>query len=167
MAAVAVVAVFLVVCHAVAADDQDLFSSTFELKRLLMAEMEFAGELQRYVDALEAEARQVLHAVNTLYANGPLRVEDPEAYVAHPLNALGVMRRLGRDAHQLGLGEMLSSDAGEESRQKALNASAIFPAFDEYVQAQSSITLLREAYDLNQSEFSSGVIHAGSKYYYR
>ncbi len=57
-----------------AADDNDLFSSTFEMRRLYLTELQFATDVFEYADLAEKHAQAVRKAVAYMYPDGPPKV---------------------------------------------------------------------------------------------
>jgi hypothetical protein len=156
------------------ADDADMFSSTFEMRRLFLAEIQFARDLLDYVSAMEQHAVAMRKAATLLYPNGTPHVDDvadgettskaAEKYVANPLNALGIISRLGDGVHVTGVVPIMSNMSRiDELRQRLNNASAIFPSAIDYKDATSSVSLLQEAYGLNHSDLAAGVVSFGGK----
>lgn len=147
----------------VLANDEDLFSSTFQMERLLEKEEEFSAQLFDYVAVMEKTLAQTKDFLTKVYKDGPLRVQDRQAYVQNPLNALGITRRLGFETAQY---QLLSHFHQVHTLQESLiNIVSIFPTVQNYADAVSSIGLLQETYNLDPAAMAMGIVKTGNKTY--
>ena len=128
----------------------DVFSSTFELAQLLKIEKRFSEQIFHVDDAKVAEFATMA------YPKGPLKMSetDFEAHVAHPLNAFAMMKRMGLDVARAKLKQRLEEiQVGEIA-----TVLKTFPSLKDYEAAESSLGLLQEAYALNITALSEGVL---------
>ncbi len=107
-----------------------------------------------------------------VYPDGPLNVSDPEGHVAHPLNGLGMLRRLGGLLKGPSLGTLgavfADNEAGGATVLKNLagrmrEAVVDFPNRGDYAVGINGIALLQEAYNLNVSLMAEGIIQVPNK----
>jgi prolyl 4-hydroxylase len=155
---------WLFLFHASSADNEDLFSSTYELQRLHSSDVQFSRDLYNYANVLEQQLKDVKRYLRAAYPNGPLNETDnAEAYVSNPLNALGIMWRMGYLYVTHGMPHLMQKPFHEETRKKIVNDSRVFPTLENYRDAASSITLLQEAYQLNTTALAYGVIQVGNE----
>ncbi len=158
--------------------DGEVFSSTFEMSRLLAREAQFSRDLHDYAAELRAQLELVQAALADVYPDGPLAVEEggAEEYVSHPLNGLGMLRRMGarlKGPKLLPLGDALEAGEGKEDESNGqegglgrLNKLAkrmkrnaeFFPDADNYMVGLSGVALLQEAYNINITAMAKGEI---------
>ena len=141
-------------CHC---DNQDFYSSTFEMGRLFKAEIEFVETMKEYAETNQILATEIREFVAKFYSNFN---SDPntETYVSNPLNALGVLKRTGYD-YSKGLRQLIEQNQNSTKvLSKLRNMSAIFPDAFAYADACSGVSLLQEAYQLDAEDLAAGLI---------
>ncbi len=123
-----------------------------------------------------------------VYPDGPLRISDPEGYVSHPLNGLGMLRRMAIQLKGASLGPMASvfgtrkeggegsgdgdSDGDDDGLDKLVDlagrmsdSASFFPSEEDYFLGINGISLLQEAYDLDIAQMADGVIRVANETY--
>lgn len=157
--------IFCIFIQYVFCDDKDLFSSTFEMQRLLRTEMEFSKNLFKYIKSLEDPPQKLKTFVDKTYPNGPFKIsENVEEYVANPLNALGLIQRLGIQTENI---KDVIKEVKDESNltMEIWEQMKLFPTENNYKDATGSVGVLQEAYDLNITAIAQGIIQVGDKMY--
>ena len=137
------------------ADDINLISSTYQVTELFKREQLFIRELKSYLSTLQNEVETVQNYIQEIYPNDDLEtIENQEEYIAHPINALGVVHRTCWHTLQ----KLQTTNTIEEQRSKLLNLTKIFPNMQDYIVAAQSIALLQESYDLKTEDLANGII---------
>lgn len=155
----------MVLVDTVYTDNLDLFSSTFDLGRLLTEELKFEETLNEYVSALEDHTRKVKQFRDAVYGN-KRNIADVEKHVSNPINCLRLTRRTGFDFYEHGVEELVKNDTLEELRNRLRNISSIFPTMNDHKEACVGFAVLQESYQLNSSELADGVVnHKGRKHF--
>ncbi len=147
----------------VSCDNEDLFSSTYELQRLHRTEVEVAGLLNDYVGSLERHLTAVKEYLSSAYPTGlPTEADNVEKYVSNPMNALGMMWRMGFLYHTQEIPRHLANASDIlEGLSRIKNRTRVLPTLDNYRDAASSISLLQEAYQLNTTALAYGIVDVG------
>lgn len=140
----------------VCADDQDIFSSTWDLQRLLKRELEFSAGLESLAVTLEAQAQTIRNFLKNNYEG--FNPGDPETHVNHPLNSLALVKRTGNVLRKSGVLEILGSEEVGAKMKQLLNLTAIFPTKDDWTGGCNGVHLLQEFYNLNTSLMAKGEI---------
>lgn len=139
-------------------DDNDIFSSTADLNRLLQLESKFVADLNKLVKKLEFEAKTIRTFIETQYKSNDVP-QDTSNYVSNPINSLYLIKRLGKDLDRFNVSEVLASNQTENLRQELHNLSVnSFPKESDYEGATTGIFWLQEHYNLNISKLSDGLI---------
>ena len=149
----------LEIVNQVLSDEVNLMSSTFQITELFKHEQKFIGELKSYLTELRSEVSNIEEFLTKNYASNSIEnVENPEEYISHPINALGVVRRTGVDNIQHL--KMLKNNENpiDTKRQSLKNMTKLAPSMNDYVAAVQSIALLQESYDLGINDLNNGVI---------
>ena len=149
----------LEIVNQVLSDEVNLISSTFQITELFKHEQKFIGELKSYLTELRSEVSNIEEFLTKNYASNSIEnVENPEEYISHPINALGVVRRTGVDNIQHL--KMLKNNENpiDAKRQSLKNMTKLAPSMNDYVAAVQSIALLQESYDLGINDLNNGVI---------
>lgn len=149
----------LEIVNQVLSDEVNLISSTFQITELFKHEQKFIGELKSYLTELRSEVSNIEEFLTKNYASNSIEnVENPEEYISHPINALGVVRRTGVDNIQHL--KMLKNNENpiDTKRQSLKNMTKLAPSMNDYVAAVQSIALLQESYDLGINDLNNGVI---------
>jgi len=138
-------------------DDNDIFSSTADLNRLLQLESKFVADLNKLVEKLEFEAKTIRTFLETQYSTNV--AQDTSNYVSNPINSLYLIKRLGKDLDRFNVSEVLASNQTENLRQELHNLTVnSFPKESDYEGATTGIFWLQEHYNLNISKLSDGLI---------
>ena len=149
----------LEIVNQVLSDEVNLISSTFQITELFKHEQKFIGELKSYLTELRSEVSNIEEFLTKNYASNSIEnVENPEEYISHPINALGVVRRTGVDNIQHL--KMLKNNENpiDAKRQSLKNMTKLAPSMNDYVAAVQSIALLQESYDIGINDLNNGVI---------
>lgn len=149
----------LEIVNQVLSDEVNLMSSTFQITELFKHEQKFIGELKSYLTELRSEVSNIEEFLTKNYASNSIEnVENPEEYISHPINALGVVRRTGVDNIQHL--KMLKNNENpiDTKRQSLKNMTKLAPSMNDYVAAVQSIALLQESYDIGINDLNNGVI---------
>ena len=149
----------LEIVNQVLSDEVNLMSSTFQITELFKHEQKFIGELKSYLTELRSEVSNIEEFLTKNYASNSIEnVENPEEYISHPINALGVVRRTGVDNIQHL--KMLKNNENpiDTKRQLLKNMTKLAPSMNDYVAAVQSIALLQESYDIGINDLNNGVI---------
>ena len=139
-------------------DDNDIFSSTADLNRLLQLESKFVADLNKLVEKLEFEAKTIRTFIETQYKSNDVP-QDTSNYVSNPINSLYLIKRLGKDLDRFNVSQVLASNETEILRQELHNLTVnSFPKESDYEGATTGIFWLQEHYNLNISKLSDGLI---------
>eukprot|EP00095_Tigriopus_kingsejongensis_P000177 maker-scaffold487_size158652-snap-gene-0.42 protein:Tk00177 transcript:maker-scaffold487_size158652-snap-gene-0.42-mRNA-1 annotation:"af495541_1prolyl 4-hydroxylase alpha-related protein ph4" len=149
---------------AVKGDNDDLFSSIAEVERLYQIEVGFSRDILSFTELLERSAQAFRKYVDLTYPEGPMSGDiDIESYVGNPLNAFGMVGRLGTNFQDLNLKSLLTDSSLPDLQRKLANDSLLFPTLSNFEEVVSSIGLLQEAYALNCSDLANGIIQVRGK----
>ncbi len=136
----------------------------------------FSCILHTVLPLLQSQLDLVTSVLSRVYPDGPLEVSDPEAHVSHPLNGLGMLRRMGRQLRQGREMEALFGVDGdkeegrggggaagrlEELAGRIREAAAHFPDEENHRVGVGGVVLLQEAYSLNISSLAAGEVRVG------
>ena len=147
----------LISWHYCFCDDNDLFSSTADLTRLLHLETKFISNLNSLVEKLENEAKVIRSYLNSHRKQIDLTLVS-DSYVSNPINSLYMIKRLSLDLERSKIIEILADNKTEEIRHDLFNTTASFPKKSDWEGASNGIFLLQEHYQLNISQLSNGMI---------
>ncbi len=146
-------------------DSKDIFSSTYQMQKLLSAELELALLLKQHLKELTQDDNEVI--TNFLEQNyGANRTFNPtsnlESYVAHPVNSFGIVKRTSANfmevRKQLQSFIQNNTNAGDKITSRIRELIEMFPNVKDYVDVLNSIVLIQEAYDLNTDDLANGNI---------
>ena len=149
--------VTFIAAHIVVTDDNDVFSSTADLTRLLQIETDFISDLHSLVDQLQSDVNTIKRFLSDHYEKR--EIINSWSYVSNPINALYLIKRLSVDYDRSNVSQVLSSNNTELLKSKMFGiTNSSFPKHSDWIGAASGIYLLQEHYNLNISELSRGVI---------
>jgi len=140
----------------VCSDDRDIFSSTWDLQRLLTRELEFSAGLESLAVTLEAQAKTIRDFIKKNYAG--FEPGDPEKHVSHPLNSLALVKRTGSILRKSGVMEVLDSDEVKNKTKQLFDLTTTFPGEEDWMGGCNGVHLLQEYYNLNTSLMARGEI---------
>ena len=157
----------------------DWHCSISDVQRLLKNEIEFVQVLRALASfdcAVGVSLRKYLETnyQHSIYdtTDGIAGVSQREEYVSHPVNSLGIFKRLGYDfEHRLNTSHTETPDEGrmhflteiwpEEASglvQEANRLASTFPDLDDYVSACDAFILMQEAYDMETQDLINGAV---------
>lgn len=135
---------------------EDVFSSTADLAKLLKQENRFREDLEQLVNKLESEAKSLRHFIEKHYE--ALDIGDPVSYVSNPVNSLYLIKRLSLDLDRSDVKSVLANNETQILRQSLSNLTTNFPTRADWLGASNGIFLLQEHYNLNITKLSDGFI---------
>jgi hypothetical protein len=140
-----------------------LMSSTFQLSKLFNSEVQFVAELKAYLTLLKDETTKISAFVDKNYGlfEEPKGIEDVEAYISHPVNAFGMIKRTSV-AFIKGQLNFDPSSVIMSKMNTLKELSDKFPTKKDYSMACHSLALLKETYDLQTSDLAIGLVRLNS-----
>ena len=83
--------------------------------------------------------------LNTVYPEGPIKIEDPGKYVGNPLNSLLILKRVGFETQKFNISGFFQNTTNQLKTQvESLNSDMVtFPSSDDYRNAIECISIVR------------------------
>ncbi|XP_046876302.1 prolyl 4-hydroxylase subunit alpha-2 isoform X2 [Hypomesus transpacificus] len=132
----------------------EIFSSIGQMTDLIFTEKELVQSLKEYIKAEEAKLAAVKSWANKLEALTRASTSDPEGYLAHPVNAYKLMKRLNTEWAQLE--SLVLQDPSDGFISNMSVHRQFFPDEEDEKGAAKALMRLQDTYKLDSESFSKG-----------
>ncbi|XP_024122315.1 prolyl 4-hydroxylase subunit alpha-2 isoform X1 [Oryzias melastigma] len=147
------ISLFLVGCQRTRAE---VFTSIGQMTDLLYTEKELVQSLRDYIKAEESKLAAVKSWANKLDALTRVSTSDPEGYLAHPVNAYKLMKRLNTEWSELESLVLQNPSDGFISNMSVHRQ--YFPDEEDQTGAAKALMRLQDTYQLDSEAFSKGML---------
>ncbi|XP_049599412.1 prolyl 4-hydroxylase subunit alpha-2 isoform X3 [Syngnathus scovelli] len=132
----------------------EIFTSIGQMTDLLYTEKELVHSLREYIKAEESKLAEVKSWAKKLDDMTRMSTSDPEAYLAHPVNAYKLMKRLNTEWSHLESLVLQSPSDGFISNMTM--HKQYFPDEEDEKGAAKALMRLQDTYQLDSEDFSKG-----------
>ncbi|KAK5858849.1 hypothetical protein PBY51_002962 [Eleginops maclovinus] len=132
----------------------EIFTSISQMTDLIYTEKELVQSLSEYIKAEESKLSTIQSWANKLDALTKLSTSDPEGYLAHPVNAYKLMKRLNREWSELESLVLQNPSDGFISNMSIHRQ--FFPDEEDEKGAAKALMRLQDTYQLDSEAFSRG-----------
>uniref|UniRef100_A0A8C2ZQU7 procollagen-proline 4-dioxygenase n=1 Tax=Cyclopterus lumpus TaxID=8103 RepID=A0A8C2ZQU7_CYCLU len=133
---------------------QDASVSAGQMTDLIHTEKELVQSLRDYIKAEESKLAAVKSWANKLDALTRVSTSDPEGYLAHPVNAYKLMKRLNTEWSELETLVLQNPSDGFISNMSVHRQ--VFPDAEDETGAAKALMRLQDTYQLDSEAFSRG-----------
>ncbi|XP_034405767.1 prolyl 4-hydroxylase subunit alpha-2 isoform X1 [Cyclopterus lumpus] len=132
----------------------EIFTSISQMTDLIHTEKELVQSLRDYIKAEESKLAAVKSWANKLDALTRVSTSDPEGYLAHPVNAYKLMKRLNTEWSELETLVLQNPSDGFISNMSVHRQ--VFPDAEDETGAAKALMRLQDTYQLDSEAFSRG-----------
>ncbi|XP_058613834.1 prolyl 4-hydroxylase subunit alpha-2 isoform X5 [Onychostoma macrolepis] len=132
----------------------EIFTSISQMTDLIFTERELVQSLKEYIEAEEMKLEAVKSWANKLDMLTRLSTSDPEGFLAHPVNAYKLMKRLNTEWSELESLVLQDPSDGFISNMSVHRQS--FPDEEDEKGAAKALMRLQDTYKLDSESFSKG-----------
>ncbi|XP_049896503.1 prolyl 4-hydroxylase subunit alpha-2 isoform X2 [Epinephelus moara] len=132
----------------------EIFTSISQMTDLIYTEKELVQSLREYIKAEESKLAAVKSWANKLDALTRVSTSDPEGYLAHPVNAYKLMKRLNTEWSELETLVLQNPSDGFISNMSIHRQ--FFPDEEDETGAARALMRLQDTYQLDSEAFSKG-----------
>ncbi|XP_019219645.1 prolyl 4-hydroxylase subunit alpha-2 isoform X2 [Oreochromis niloticus] len=132
----------------------EIFTSIGQMTDLIYTEKELVQSLREYIKAEESKLATVKSWANKLDALTRVSTADPEGYLAHPVNAYKLMKRLNTEWSELESLVLQNPADGFVSNMSVHRQ--YFPDEEDETGAAKALMRLQDTYQLDSEAFSKG-----------
>ncbi|XP_035482580.1 prolyl 4-hydroxylase subunit alpha-2 isoform X1 [Scophthalmus maximus] len=132
----------------------EIFTSIGQMTDLIYTEKELVQSLREYIKAEEFKLAAVKSWANKLDALTRVSTSDPEGYLAHPVNAYKLMKRLNTEWSELE--SLVLQNPAEEFISNMSIHRQFFPDEEDQTGAAKALMRLQDTYQLDSEAFSRG-----------
>ncbi|XP_067113471.1 prolyl 4-hydroxylase subunit alpha-2-like isoform X4 [Osmerus mordax] len=132
----------------------EIFTSIGQMTDLIFTEKELVQSLKEYIKAEESKLAAVKGWANKLEALTRASTSDPEGYLAHPVNAYKLMKRLNTEWAQLE--SLVLQDPSDGFISNMSVHRQFFPDEEDEKGAAKALMRLQDTYKLDSESFSKG-----------
>ncbi|XP_041864576.1 prolyl 4-hydroxylase subunit alpha-2-like isoform X3 [Melanotaenia boesemani] len=132
----------------------EIFTSIGQMTDLIYTEKELVHSLREYIKAEESKLAAVKSWASKLDALTRLSTSDPEGYLAHPVNAYKLMKRLNTEWSELENLVLQNPSDGFISNMSVHRQ--YFPGEEDETGAAKALMRLQDTYQLDSEAFSKG-----------
>ncbi|MCI4386760.1 hypothetical protein PGIGA_G00066280 [Pangasianodon gigas] len=132
----------------------EIFTSIGQMTDLIFAERDLVHSLKEYIQAEEAKLDAVKSWANRLDVLTLASTTDPEAFLAHPVNAYKLMKRLNTEWAELE--SLVLQDASDGFISNISVHKQFFPDEEDQKGAAKALMRLQDTYHLDSESFSKG-----------
>lgn len=132
----------------------EIFTSISQMTDLIYTEKELVQSLREYIKAEESKLATVKSWANKLDALTRVSTSDPEGYLAHPVNAYKLMKRLNTEWSELETLVLQNPSDGFISNMSIHRQ--FFPDEEDQTGAARALMRLQDTYQLDSEAFSKG-----------
>ncbi|XP_012685077.2 prolyl 4-hydroxylase subunit alpha-2 isoform X1 [Clupea harengus] len=145
--------VFLLACLC-CTTDAEVFTSIGQMTDLIFTERELVQSLKEYIKAEESKLAAVKSWASKLDTLTRASASDPEAYLAHPVNAYKLMKRLNTEWSVLE--NLVLQDPSDGFISNMSVHRQYFPDEEDEKGAAKALMRLQDTYKLDSESFSKG-----------
>ncbi|XP_063059035.1 prolyl 4-hydroxylase subunit alpha-2-like isoform X2 [Engraulis encrasicolus] len=154
----AVVLVFCL-CSLAWRADAEIFTSIGQMTDLIYTERELVQSLKEYIKAEESKLAAVKSWANKLDTLTRASTSDPEGFLAHPVNAYKLMKRLNTEWSALE--SLVLQDPSDGFISNISVHRQYFPDEEDEKGAAKALMRLQDTYKLDSESFSKGKLPGG------
>uniref|UniRef100_A0A7N8XRC0 procollagen-proline 4-dioxygenase n=1 Tax=Mastacembelus armatus TaxID=205130 RepID=A0A7N8XRC0_9TELE len=132
----------------------EIFTSISHMTDLVYTEKELVQSLKEYIKAEESKLAAVKSWANKLDALTKVSTSDPEGYLAHPVNAYKLVKRLNTEWSELESLVLQNPSDGFVSNMSMHRQ--YFPGEEDKTGAAKALMRLQDTYQLDSEAFSKG-----------
>ncbi|XP_065819041.1 prolyl 4-hydroxylase subunit alpha-2 isoform X3 [Labrus bergylta] len=132
----------------------EIFTSISQMTDLIYTEKELVQSLREYIEAEETKLATVKSWASKLDALTRVSTSDPEGYLAHPVNAYKLMKRLNTEWSELETLVLQTPSDGFISNMSTHRQ--YFPDEEDETGAAKALMRLQDTYQLDSEAFSRG-----------
>ncbi|XP_061595391.1 prolyl 4-hydroxylase subunit alpha-2-like isoform X1 [Cololabis saira] len=134
----------------------EIFTSIGQMTDLLYTEKELVQSLREYIKAEESKLAAVKSWASRLDSLTRVSTSDPEGYLAHPVNAYKLMKRLNTEWSELETLVLQNPSDGFISNMTVHRQ--YFPDVEDQTGAAKALMRLQDTYQLDSEAFSKGML---------
>ncbi|KAM9782282.1 prolyl 4-hydroxylase subunit alpha-2 isoform 2-T2 [Syngnathus typhle] len=132
----------------------EIFTSIGQMTDLLYTEKELVHSLREYIKAEESKLAEVKSWAKKLDDLTRMSTSDPEAYLAHPVNAYKLMKRLNTEWSHLE--SLVLQNPSDGFISNMTMHKQYFPDAEDEKGAAKALMRLQDTYQLDSEDFSKG-----------
>ncbi|KAM9450932.1 prolyl 4-hydroxylase subunit alpha-2 isoform 1-T1 [Clarias gariepinus] len=132
----------------------EVFTSIGQMTDLILAERDLVHSLKEYIKAEESKLDAVKSWANKLDVLTLASTTDPEGFLAHPVNAYKLMKRLNREWPELE--QLVLQDSSDGFISNMSMHRQFFPDEEDQTGAAKALMRLQDTYHLDSESFSKG-----------
>ncbi|KAF7657211.1 hypothetical protein LDENG_00030100 [Lucifuga dentata] len=132
----------------------DIFTSIGQMTDLIYTEKELVQSLREYIKAEESKLAAVKSWANKLDVLTRMSTSDPEGYLAHPVNAYKLMKRLNTEWSELE--SLVLENPSDVFISNMSVHRQYFPDEEDEKGAAKALMRLQDTYQLDSESFSKG-----------
>ncbi|XP_046723949.1 prolyl 4-hydroxylase subunit alpha-2 isoform X4 [Silurus meridionalis] len=132
----------------------DIFTSIGQMTDLIFAERDLVQSLKEYIQAEESKLNAVKNWASRLEVLTLASTSDPEGFLAHPVNAYKLMKRLNTEWSELE--GLVLQDSSEGFISNISVHKQFFPDEEDQKGAAKALMRLQDTYHLDSESFSKG-----------
>ncbi|KAK9955919.1 hypothetical protein ABG768_015758 [Culter alburnus] len=145
----------------------EIFTSIGQMTDLIFTERELVKSLKEYIEAEELKLEAVKSWANKLDTLTHASTSDPEGFLAHPVNAYKLMKRLNTEWSELE--SLVLQDPSDGFISNMSVHRQYFPDEEDEKGAAKALMRLQDTYKLDSESFSKGKLpgqrqHSGVRY---
>ncbi|CAJ1063494.1 prolyl 4-hydroxylase subunit alpha-2 isoform X3 [Xyrichtys novacula] len=144
----------LLFCCCCRTSQAEIFTSISQMTDLIYTEKELVQSLRDYIKAEESKLAAVKSWANKLDAVTKVSTSDPEGYLAHPVNAYKLVKRLNTEWSELETLVLQNPSDGFISNMSTHRQ--YFPDEEDETGAAKALMRLQDTYQLDSEAFSRG-----------
>ncbi|XP_053543986.1 prolyl 4-hydroxylase subunit alpha-2 isoform X1 [Ictalurus punctatus] len=132
----------------------EIFTSIGQMTDLIFAERDLVHSLKEYIKAEESKLDAVKSWANRLDVLTLASTTDPEGFLAHPVNAYKLMKRLNTEWSELE--SLVLQDSSDDFIANISVHKQFFPDEEDQKGAAKALMRLQDTYHLDSESFSKG-----------
>ncbi|KAI2650957.1 Prolyl 4-hydroxylase subunit alpha-2 [Labeo rohita] len=140
----------------------EIFTSIGQMTDLIFTERELVQSLKEYIEAEETKLEAVKSWANKLDTLTRASTSDPEGFLAHPVNAYKLMKRLNTEWSQLE--SLVLQDPSDGFISNMSMHRQYFPDEEDEKGAAKALMRLQDTYKLDSESFSKGKLPGQRQY---
>lgn len=140
----------------------EIFTSIGQMTDLLFTERELVQSLKEYIQAEESKLAAVKRWADKLEVLTHASTSDPEGFLAHPVNAYKLMKRLNTEWSELE--SLVLHDPSDGFISNISVHRQFFPDQEDEKGAAKALMRLQDTYNLDSESFSKGKLPGQGQY---
>ncbi|XP_073680273.1 prolyl 4-hydroxylase subunit alpha-2 isoform X1 [Garra rufa] len=140
----------------------EIFTSIGQMTDLIFTERELVQSLKEYIEAEESKLEAVKSWANKLDLLTRASTSDPEGFLAHPVNAYKLMKRLNTEWSELE--SLVLQDPSDGFISNMSVHRQYFPDEEDEKGAAKALMRLQDTYKLDSESFSKGKLPGQGQY---